>query len=132
MLDAEHIVSHWTFLIDMLAWSDGKPAPRERVYKRSLAEMEKLREVTGDMGVRIKPYNTGLLRAEKISRGAPHPTDGVIAIWPGTNTSRKMKESIELLVGCGGSLSTSDEDLVFQSAEIPAGAIEGDIVNMRI
>ena len=43
----------------------------------------------------------------------------------------KLEKSIELLVGYGGSLSTSDGDVVFHGTDIPVGAVEGDIGEVR-
>ena len=44
----------------MLTWSESRAAPRERDYRWSLREMDRLLEMTGDVGVRVKPYTSYL------------------------------------------------------------------------
>jgi len=133
VVDAENTVSHGIFFIDMLTDSAGRLSPRERDYKWSVQELQKLQELSDGIPVKVKPYTHSLLEAEGLSRSALYPTDGVIALWPGTTTSRKMKleKSIELLVGSGGSLRTSDGDEVFDYVEVPRGIGEGDIAEVR-
>ena len=134
VIDAENTVSHGILLIDMLTRSDGKMSPRERNYRWSLGEMEKLLCVVGSIGVKVKPYTFSLLHAEKVSRSVPYPTDGVIVMWPGIITSRKMKleKFVELVVEEDDSLATSDGDVVFGSLEILYGIKAGDIVETRM
>ena len=107
VMNAENTVSHGMFLIDMLTWANGETAPRERDCNWFVQEAERVKGVVGDTGVRVKPYTSYLLQAEKISRCCPYPTYGVIAMWPGTTTSRKMKleKSIGLVVSEGAPLA---------------------------
>lgn len=134
VIDAENTVSHGILLIDMLTDHGGKPSPRERDYKWSLDQMERLQNAGEGIPIKVKPYSGSLLEAEEMSRSALYPTDGVIALWPGTTTSRKMKleKSIELLVGQNNGLYTSDGDVVFSDAGIPTGVHQGDIVEVRL
>lgn len=134
VIDAENTVSHGIFLIDMLTSCDGKPSPRERDYKWSLGQMQKLTALGESIPVKIKPYSQSLLQAEQMSLSALYPTDGVIALWPGTTTSRKMKleKSIELRVGHDSCLYTSDGDAVFSEVDVPPGVEEGDVVEVRL
>lgn len=133
VVDVENTVSHGMFLIDMLTWSDGRASPRERDCAWFLKEFSKLQELTGDGLVREKGYYDSLQEAEKESRDSRYPTDGVIALWPGTTTSRKMKaeKSVELSVEEGGCLSTSDGDNVLKEMDVPQGVSSGDIVEVR-
>lgn len=133
VIDAENTVSHGIIFIDMLTDSKGRPSPRERDYRWSLEEFRKLGREAGGVPVRLKPYTHSLLEAEKMSALSPYPTDGVIALWPSTTTSRKMKleKSIELTVTRDGALCTSDGDEVFENVSIPEGTKEGDIMEVR-
>jgi hypothetical protein len=134
VVDAENTVSHGMFLIDMLTSCDGRASPRERDYSWSLREFRSLQEAAGCPIARIKPYVASLVKAEEISARAEYPTDGVIALWPRTTTSRKMKaeKSVELSVRKDGSLHTSDGDAVFERMALPVGVAEGDVVEARL
>ena len=133
VVDAENTVSHGMFLIDMLTSSEGQPAPRERDYSWSIQQFNELQKLTGCSIAKVKPYVRTLLEAEMISLRAKYPTDGVIALWPHTTTSRKMKmeKSVELRVENDETLCTSDGDVVFEGVALPIGVERGEIVEAR-
>lgn len=133
VVDAENTVSHGLVFIDMLTDSNGKAAPRERDIKWSLEEFRKLTSRSGGMIVSMKPYTDSLVEAERISSMSLYPTDGIVGIWPGTTTSRKIKsiKSIELELLEDMSLATSDGDVVVKGVDVPRGTVKGDILEVR-
>lgn len=134
VIDAENTVSHGVFFIDMLTDSHGTPSPRSRDYQWSLEQFEEITRATGMLLVRVKPHVSSLAEAESISENAAYPTDGVVCLWPGTTTARKMKveRSVELEVTENAALVTSDGDTVFSNIHIPKGILVGHIVEVRL
>lgn len=133
-VDAENTVSHGIFFIDMLTDHKGVPSPRTRDYAWSRDQFLQLARSTGMISIRIKPHVGGLIEAESISRSMACPTDGVVALWPGTTTARKMKKekSVELEVSKSMELVTSEGDKVLEGLELPSHTVPGDIVEVRM
>ncbi|KAI9669185.1 MAG: hypothetical protein M1829_005186 [Trizodia sp. TS-e1964] len=133
VVDVENTVSNGMFFIDMLTDCSGEFSPRDRDYAWSLKEFLKLESAIGKGVIRLRPRYSTLTEAEQASDEAPYPTDGVIAMWPGTTTSRKMKveKSMELRMGGDGELLTSDADVVLSGVSCPKGTQNGDILETR-
>ncbi|KAI1007507.1 hypothetical protein K3495_g717 [Podosphaera aphanis] len=134
VVDAENTVTNGIYVIDMLTDSDGNLAPRSRDYRWALKEHARLEAKIRHSFTIMRPYLTTLSEAEALSQKWECPTDGVIALWPGTTTSRKMKEekSIELKVDDTLQLVTSNEERVFSSFKLPPGVSVGSIVEARL
>ena len=133
VVDVENTISHGCFLIDMLTDEYGTLSPRTRDYAWSVSRAMELRGKFGIDFVRFKPHYPTLREAEDSCAMSLYPTDGVIALWQGSTTARKMKQerSIELAVGQSGRLLTFDGDVVIESAPLPSGAQLGDVLEVR-
>lgn len=133
VIDVENTLSYGCFFIDMLTDRNGDPSPKIRGYSWSLDEMMWLRKQLGVSFVAFKHHYATLKEAELACSTSVYPTDGVVALWHGSTTARKMKQerSVELLVREGGELVTSDGDTVIETAQLPTGVEPGNVVEIR-
>lgn len=133
VVDVENTLSYGCFFIDMLTDWRGNLSPKVRDYAWSVKEVTALKDEFSIDFVSLKPYYPTLREAEEACSRSTYPTDGVVALWGGSTTARKMKQerSIELVLRDGGELATSDGDTVIEKAPLPANAQVGDVVEVR-
>lgn len=133
VVDVENTLSYGCFFIDMLTDGHGDLSPKVRDYAWSVDEMVKLGKQLDIDFILFKPYYATLKEAEEACARSTYPTDGVVALWGGSTTARKMKQerSIELVLKNSGELATSDGDVVIREAPLPASAETGDVLEVR-
>jgi hypothetical protein len=133
VVDVENTLSYGCFFIDMLTDRKGNMSPKTRDYGWSLKEILWLRQKLNIEFITFKPYYNTLKEAEASCSSFLCPTDGVVALWEGDTTARKMKQerSIELLLRENGDLVSSDGDVVIEAAPVPIGIEPGSIVEVR-
>lgn len=112
--DVEYTVEQGFIFIDALTDADGTHVPIIRDINYSIAVLERVKAIVRCVPVTVREYFDNNDDAVRYCGRVRYPTDGTLGIRNGSTETVKIKstKAVELLLNDGGSLTTSDGDIV--------------------